>query len=277
VACWSSAEDDGYTLNRRIEAAAVTGRTETVLSSARAGLWDRGAALRVKLFSGSLSSASEFAVLNGANAMAIGDGSTDRWEVLQFAEATLVAPRTYDLTLRLRGQLGTDALMPATWPVGSRIVLLNDAVQQIRLSPQARGLDRHYRIGIAARGTDDLSVVHRILAFDGAGLRPYAPVHLKASVAAGGDATFRWVRRTRLVGDGWQQAEVPLGEDGESYLIRVIRASILRREETVTARTWTYTGSAQVADGTSGLYRVEVAQISDRYGPGLFRTLSLTA
>ena len=35
------------------------------------------------------------------------------------------------------------------------------------------GLARHYRIGVTARGYDDPTVVSRIEAFDGIGLRPY--------------------------------------------------------------------------------------------------------
>ncbi len=275
VACWSSTRDDDYVLNRRIDAAAVMGRTETALPRWRAGLWDRGAALRVKLFTGSLASASEESVLNGANVMAIGDGSPGNWEVFQFAEAQIAAPRTYDLSMRLRGQLGTDALMPAVWPAGSRVVLLNDAVPQIRLSPQALGLDRHYRVGTAVRGYADEAVEHRVLAFEGAGLRPYAPAHLTAK-ENGGDVTIRWVRRTRIGGDGWGQADVPLGEAGEAYLIRVIRSGDVKREVEQPARDWTYTAAQRAADGITGPYRIEVAQLSDRVGPGLFSWVQIT-
>ncbi len=276
VACWSAVGEADFTLNRRIEAASIMGRTESVLPAARAGIWDRGPMLRVRLFSGNLSSASELAVLNGANAMAIGDGSADHWEVFQFQTATLVAPRTYDLGLRLRGQQGTDALMPAAWPEGSDVVLLNDAPRQIRVSAQARGLSRSYRIGIASRGFDDANVVKREQAFQGNGLRPYAPVHLSAALTAG-DTRFRWVRRTRLDGDTWASIDVPLAEASEGYLIRVIKNGDAVREVTVTSPSWTYTASQKAADGVGGSYTVKVAQISQSYGTGLFRSLGVTS
>ena len=274
VACWSSDSDEDYALNRRIDAPAVIGRTETALASARAGIWDRGPPLRVRLAAGDLASASQQSVLNGANVMAIGNGSADNWEVFQFAEAVLIAPWTYELSMRLRGQSGTDGTMPGSWPVGSRVVLLDAAVSQIRHSAEWCGLARHYRVGRAARGYDAPSIVHRVLAFEGVGLRPYAPVHLRAT-ESGGDATFRWVRRTRIGGDNWRSQEVPLGEDMESYFVRVIRSGIVVREDTALSRVWTYGSAARAADGVTGAYRVEVAQVSESFGPGPYAKLSV--
>ena len=82
------------------------------MTAACAGLIDRGDALEVKLITGTLSSVNEDALLSGANTAAIGDGSPDNWEVFQFAQAELVAPKTYHLTGRLRGQAGTNGVMP---------------------------------------------------------------------------------------------------------------------------------------------------------------------
>ena len=275
VAVWNAAEDDGYVFNRLVAAAAVMGRTESVMLAASAGYWDRGAPLRVRLSAGALSSASEMAVLNGANVMAIGDGSSYKWEVFQFMSAVLVAPRTYEISLRLRGQAGSDALIPAAWPIGSRVVLINSAVTQIDLPVSARGLARHYRIGAAGRGYDDPAVVHRVEAFDGIGLRPYAPGHLAASRSVSGDISLTWVRRTRVDGDSWLAAEVPLGETTEAYLVRVLQNDIILREDTVAQQSWTYSAAQQSADGVAGAAQLQVAQMSDRFGPGLFRSIDI--
>ena len=113
VAVQSAPADAGYALNTVIDGASVIGLTETPLPAARPGLWDRGPALRLRLGGGGLASAESAALIAGANAMAIGDGSADLWEVFQFAEALLVGPDTYEVRTRLRGQLGTDALMPS--------------------------------------------------------------------------------------------------------------------------------------------------------------------
>ncbi|GHC46234.1 phage host specificity protein [Gemmobacter tilapiae] len=274
VACWTSARDEGYGLNRRVDAASIIGRTLTALPRGPVGLWDRGPALRVRLSDGLLSSADADAVLDGANVMAIGDGTPGNWEIFQFANAVLVDTRTYDLSLRLRGQFGSDALMPGNWPVGSRVVLLDGSLTQLRLATQALGQPRHLRAGQAGLGYADDSVNHQVRTFEGVGLRPYAPVHLTVELA-GGDHTFHWVRRTRIDGDAWGRGDVPMGEASEQWSIRVIDGGDVVRELEQGGRQWTYTAAMRSVDGIAGPYRMEVAQISDRYGPGLYRAITV--
>jgi hypothetical protein len=121
---------------------------------------------------------------------------------------------------------------------------------------------------------DDPSYVERVLAFAGAGLRPYAPAQLRAR-GQGGDLTAAWVRRTRIDGDSWEGVEVPLGETSESYLLRVTDAAGLRREVTLAAPAFTYTGAMRAADGTTAPFTLEVAQMSDRFGPGPFARIQI--
>ena len=275
VGVWSSSTDAGFELNRIVAAPAIIGVTESPLAAAPPGLWDRGAPLRVRVAGGALSSADALAVLNGANVMAIGDGSSDNWEVLQFAKADLVAPDTWDLSLRLRGQAGTDGIQPAQWPAGSTVVLLDRSLQQIDLAASARGLARHYRIGVTARGYDDPTVVSRIEAFDGIGLRPYPVSHLRAAGAAGAEVSLTWRRRTRIEGDNWQQTEVPLGEDTEAYLVRVMAGATIVAEYEEFQPSFIYSASAQTADGLSGAFNIAVAQVSLRFGPGPFRQVAV--
>jgi hypothetical protein len=276
VAVWSSSEDAGYELNRLVAASAVIGVTESDLPFHSPGIWDRGTPLRVKIAAGELASASELAVLNGANAMAIGDGSGTNWEVFQFAQAQIVAPETYELSVRLRGQLGTDGIIPATWPAGSTVVLLDLALLQLDLALSSRGLARFYRVGVAARGYDDPNVSLRVEAFDGIGLRPYPIAHLRKSDDSG-DLRFTWKRRTRVDGDSWQSAEVPLAEDSEAYQIRVIQSSAIVAEYSVVQPEFLYTASMRASDGVTGPFQVSVAQISASFGPGPFRKIDIAA
>jgi hypothetical protein len=275
VAVWSAVQDAGYSLNRLISRPSTLGVTLTSLAAAKPGLWDRGDALQVRLSYGTLSSADDLAVLNGANAVAIGDGSSDNWEVFQFADAELVAPGVYELSRRLRGQVGTDAVQPDFWPAGSLVVVLNSALEQIEVAQSARGLARNYRIGAAARGVDDPNVVHMVAAFSGIGLRPYAPARVQATPMSNGDRVVTWVRRTRIDGDSWESYEVPLGEVQEQYLVRVYAGGGIVREVQTTTPTWTYPAAAQTVDAAAGALTVTVAQISDRFGPGPFTSLAL--
>ncbi len=272
VALYDSAFEEGFALNSTFETAATIGTTLSAMSSAGSGLIDNGPALRVRLLSGALQSVELDRLLAGSNAMAIGTGADDIWEVFQFARADLVGARTYDLTRRLRGQLGTDALMPDHWPEGSRVVLLNDALDQISLESSNRGLARYYRTGPAGLPPSDPIYAETRRAFDGIGLRPYAPVHLRAAVREG-NLDVGWIRRTRIDGDPWGSVEVPLNETSESYVLRVVRAGVVLRTVHLSAPSWSYSVAQQAADSAVAPFTIEVAQVSDRFGPGLFRSL----
>lgn len=240
------------------------------------GRFDRANVIELDLVRGELTGISELALLNGANAAVIGDGSPENWEVIQFQNAELVGPSSYHLSGLLRGQSGSDGLMPDAWPAGSYFVLLNGAPQQLAVRLSSRNVSHHYRIGPAGRSYDDPSYQHQVQAFAGIGLKPYAPAHLSAT-DVGPDLELSWIRRTRIDGDSWESVEVPLGEESESYLIRVLQGTTVIRQEMVSAPAWTYTAAMRSADAISGIYRVEVAQISARFGAGYAARLDLSA
>ncbi|WP_367648640.1 phage tail protein [Ruegeria arenilitoris] len=269
VAIYVAAQDEDYALRQVISDQAVIGFTESPLWRASSGIWDEGRPLRVNLIDGFLESRPREALLNGANLAAIGDGTLDNWEVIQFSDATLEEGGIFNLSGRLRGQLGTDSAMPEVWPEGSVFVLLDDRISQLNLLRNERRVSKHYRIGPASRGYEDPAFVHQVEAFDGNGLRPYAPAHLKVVSKTDADS-FSWVRRTRVDGDDWGGLDVPLGEETEAYLVRVRSNGVLLREETTATPIWSYSETAKAADGVSGTYVVEVAQVSAIFGPGLF-------
>ncbi len=277
VAVYSGLSDAGYEFNRLIDAPAVIGVTETPLERAAPGRWDRGGALRVRIAGpGGFASAAPEAVLAGANLVAIGSGDAAGWELFQFAQAVPVAPGVWELSLRLRGQFGTEAAIPEVWPEGSWLVAVTPALVQPDLSDAARGLVRHWRIGPAQRALDDPSFIHRAEAFAGIGLRPYAPVHLRQRRLPDDTIRFVWVRRTRIGGDGWDAPEVPLGEDSEAYLVRVRDAQgAVRREVFASAPQWDYAAAERAADGVAPPWRLAVAQVSQRFGAGPFTEIEV--
>ncbi len=274
VALHASDSGNDYVLDKTLSARATIGVTETPLFSAAASVWDHGDAVQVRLLNGSVQSRDRASILNGGNLAAIGDGSSDVWELFQFETAELVAENTYLLSTRLRGQLGTDAFMPDVWPAGSTFVLMNGAPEQISLSSAQLRRARHYRIGPAGRPYDDPAYVTRIESFDGNGLRPYTPVHLRIT-NVGSDLYVSWVRRTRIDGDSWDLAEVPLGEAFEQYIVRVVEGTTVLREETVTSPNWHYTASQIASDAAGPAAELQVAQVSERYGPGPFARLPI--
>ena len=189
------------------------------------------ATVRVRLASGTLQSRSETDVLNGANAAALRFGSSGDWEVVQFRTAELVAPREY-LVERLPARTGGDRRGDAgrsgrRAPTSSCSTALSASCD---LPSAARGRERHLRVGPAVRSYDDPSYVHRVETFVGVGLRPYRPVHLRAKRRADQGIELAWTRRTRIDGDSWTGPDVPLGEEREDYLVRVVQAGAVLRE-----------------------------------------------
>ncbi len=276
VAIYQSPTDSGFALNSVVAARATVGFTQTPLVAAKPGVIDRGNALEVTLLNGTLSSVSDAALLNGANLIAVGDGSPNNWELMQFRDAELIAPGQYLLSHRLRGQLGSDATTADVWPTGSWVVVMNGLPSQISLKRNLRRVSQTFRIGPARRPYDDPSYEESVHAFDGNGLRPYRPAHLRA-LADGPDLAVQWIRRTRLDGDDWELPDVPLAEEGEAYTVRVMQGAQALREEIVNTSDWTYTAAMQLSDGLSGAYQIVVAQNSARYGPGPFQSIDLVA
>ncbi|MCX7888573.1 MAG: glycoside hydrolase TIM-barrel-like domain-containing protein [Rhodobacteraceae bacterium] len=274
VAVYKSDQDAGYRLVDTITRPALVGVTETVLAPGSAGLWDRGPPLRVRFSGPPPAGCTLSQLLSGANLAAIGDGGAGGWEVFQFLRADPVAPTVADLSLRLRCQAGTDAEGAAGWPAGSTVVLLDDAVRQVELAPGEVGAERHFRFGPASRPYDADVYSHRIETFAGIGLRPYAPVHLRL-VRAGTDLTLTWIRRTRIGGEAWTGTDVPLAEQRERYLVRVVAGGATRREAEVAVPVWTYGAAERAADGVAAPYALEVAQISDTWGPGPFARIAV--
>ena len=156
------------------------------------------------------------------------------------------------------------------------VVLMESSVKQIDLASSTRNTARHFRIGPAARGYDDPSYVHRQETFPGVGLRPYTPCHLSATPSTEGTA-ISWVRRTRRDGGSWDTQDVPLNEESEKYLVRVIQNGTVKREVTAVQPYWTYSAAHQAQDNLSGPFQVQVAQMSASFGPGLFATLNIAA
>lgn len=272
VALYSATDDEGFRLNTVIGQPALMGITQTPLNAASAGQIDRGPGLEVRLLGANarLESISTAALLGGANLMAIGhENNPDHWELLQFRDAHLLPSGNYRLSHRLRGQAGSDGIMPQQWPTGARVVMLGaQTPRQITLSAQARGVARRYRFGWAGKGYEDPSYREQTHAFNGNGQRPYRPCHLRAKPDGTGGLTLTWIRRTRIEGDGWQGIEVPLGEESEAYLVQVWAQQTLLRETVCASPNWHYPASQRAQDLAAGAQEIRVAQISANFGPG---------
>lgn len=268
-----SADGSGYQSLIDLEQPTVIGRLTADLNPGPLGYWDRLRVVELEVFGGLLQSRSAPGVLSGLNAMAIRKPSGD-FEILQFREAELTGLRRYRLSGLLRGQRGTEAEALETGETGADCVLLEpDRVPLVPLSRDQIGLELQYRLVPSGLALDDERVSFLSHAATGRGFYPLAPVHLRAK-RSGEGVHLSWIRQTRRGGDGWEQGEVPLGEDREAYQLEVLSgAGDLLHSLTVSEPKALYSLEQELVDfgQIQNSLTVRVAQVSATAGPGFFR------
>ncbi|QDY99054.1 hypothetical protein FQ775_00975 [Nitratireductor mangrovi] len=236
-------------LDTGISQRAPIGVTTAPLARGPAWRWDRASELTVKMATGeSLVAALAADVLAGANVGAV-KTAAGRWEIVQWRDATLLTPRTWRLTTLLRGQRGSDADMADEIAAGAAFVVLDGTVQATALPASLARSPQTWSWGPSNRLPNDPLFQSAELTFEAIGLRPLSPVFLRADRdIATGDVALSWIRRTRLGGDDWDAAEVPLGEASERYLAEVMDGVAVKRAFDVTLPTADYTAAEQTAD-----------------------------
>jgi hypothetical protein len=159
---------------------------------------------------------------------------------------------------------------------GARFVLLDAAPTLVDMSQDEIGLAYTWRCGPANRDIGHASYLETTHVFTGVGLRPLSPAHVRGLRSAG-DLAISWIRRTRLGGDSWDAAEVPLGEETERYEVDILDGPTVKRTLTATSPTVTYTAAQQTTDFGSPQSSVScrVFQISPVHGRGTPRAAIL--
>ncbi|MBX6328563.1 MAG: glycoside hydrolase/phage tail family protein [Pseudolabrys sp.] len=266
VAVFATADGMSFTRAALVHAPARMGVTLDALAPGPSARW-HNVSLRVQLYGGALSSTSEAALFAGANAAALQrpDGA---WEVIQFAQAELVGDRIYRLARLLRGQGGSEWAMGTPLPAGAPFVLLDEHVVPIASGLSALERPLQLRVVAASRDIGDASAVSLAATPRATALKPLAPVHVTASRGTDG-VMFRWIRRTRVDGDGWV-GEVPLGEASEQYALDILAAGAVVRTLLVATPWALYAAGDELADfGQPQTHlAVRVAQVSATVGRG---------
>jgi len=274
IALYKAPTTSGYVLDRVLGTPAIIGETTADFYSGPVWRFDRVNDLYVTIDRDTLESATEEAVLNGANPIAV-ENADGEWEILQFATATLNGAGNYILSDLLRGQRGSEHAMRNPVAAGARVLVLDSAIAQPGISQAEVGLALSWRYGPADRDqASDPNFVTETITMTGRGRRPYAPVQLRGRRDhATGDWTLTWIRRTRIGGDNWEVTEVPLAEDDESYRLDILDAlggSAVRSVD-LGATSYLYTAAMQTTDFGAPVWNVpmRVTQLSAIYGDGI--------
>jgi hypothetical protein len=275
VAVWRSSDGLSFQRAATALAPATVGETLDPLSKGPTARFDRGSRIRVRLYTGVLSSVSDAALLNGANAAAVraGDGA---WEILQFGIVELVGERTYELSRFLRGQMGSEHAIQNPLPAGADFVLLDQNVVSVASGLDALERTVELRVIATSRDHGDPSAVTLEMTPHATALKPLSPVHLHAR-RSGSGVTFEWIRRSRIEADSWV-GEVPLGEEREAYAIEILNgAAVVRTIETALPSAQ-YAAADEIADfgAAQANLTIRVAQLSATVGRGFAAQATLT-
>jgi hypothetical protein len=247
----------------------VTGELTAALPAGQAGRWDRGNRIAVRLDGGSLAAEPELAVLNGANIAAIGSPELG-WELVQFANAALVGTDLWQLDTLLRGQGGTGDRAAAGHPAGARFVLIDAAVPSLAVTEAESALALTVRAGPAGEAYDPDRFSDVALPTGRRGLLCLPPVRPRARRGESG-VRLSWIRQTRIGGDAWEGAEVPLGETAEAYRVELIDGGEPAAAYETAAPELDLTDGALTAlyGAVPETLTVRLAQVSPTAGPGL--------
>ncbi|MBA3911878.1 MAG: hypothetical protein C0524_18865 [Rhodobacter sp.] len=283
MAVFRSPSSDGFNLLTTFGSRARIGTLVSDFYPGPTSRFDLGNVLVVDLVSGTLESVTDLTLFGGANVLAV-ESAPGTWEVVQAGAAELIAPSRYRLTRLLRGQRGTEAAMGNPTPPGTKVVVLDSALAPLPIAEADLGLPWNWRIGPAARAVNDASYTALAFTPAGRGLVPFAPVHVAQpwrTARSPGDLTIRWTRRSRaLVADAWEQVEVPLAEDLESYDVQILDGAVVKRTLTSTTTSVLYTAAQQTADwgapfGPGQTLAIRIYQLSNRLGRGDLATVTL--
>lgn len=271
LAIWRAAEGMPFALAGVVQVASIMGETLTELAPGPLWRTDRHAAVDIRLRGGVLASVSPEAALAGANALALIDASGGI-EIVTAARVELIGPRIFRLSQLVRGLGGSEPAAARSLAPGARAVVLDGAALPLTTSPDDIGRHIRYRIGppdadVAAPSLRELSAT-----VSAAPLRPLAPVRPQARRRPTG-VVLSWIRRSRIDGDSWEAAEIPLGEESERYRVTIRAGDEVRRVVEVGTAAMLYELPDELADFGSpqSALDIELSQLGAAAGVGLAR------
>jgi hypothetical protein len=245
----SSDGGETYSTMSQVAVRSTIGDVATALPAGPTDIWDRGNVLTVVLYDADdeLEGLPELSVLNGGNAAWLGPADGQGGEVLQFANATLVGPATYELTGLLRGRRGTEYAVDDHGADEVFVLLQANTLGRSDFGPADWDIERLYRpvsILTTPTGTPTQTFTNM-----GVGQAPLAPVHIRGVRDGANNLTISCIRRTRHQAPGLGRGSAPLGEQSEQYEVDILDGATVVRTISTTTPTVDYSAAEQTADG----------------------------
>lgn len=254
-------DGDSYQGGDSYDRESVIGTATTRLPTGPTTIWDEGNTLTVRLREGLLESATESAVIAGANSCAL--GVHGRWEVLQFRTATQNDDGTWTLSGLLRGRRGTEPAVDSHQSGDTFVRLSIYGRVEIPLSE----LEQEVLLKMVTGGTAVQNNAAQAFTPTGEALRPFAPANFLA-VRDDDDTLLSWQRRGRIGQELRTGSDIPLSEESEAYEVDVLLAGAVVRTIATSSPGATHTAAQQAEDGTSHPITYRVYQLSASVGRG---------
>lgn len=237
---------------------------------------DRANTLQVDMYNSglTLSSITQEQMLTGKNWFAY--GVAGRWELCQYANATLETDGSYTIDTLVRGAKGTEQYT-GTHVDGDLFIFLSDAdAAFIAANIADIQVERLYRGVTSGKNIDTVS--DTAFTYAGVNLEPLSPVQLAGTIDGSDNWDLTWLRRSRLTSSWWTTGvDAPIGEDSESYEIDIMDGSTVVRTLTSTSEAVEYTSANQVTDWGSNQTALtfRVYQLSATVGRGYVAEITL--
>lgn len=266
---WRSGTGASFEAVASVSRPSILGETLEALPAGPLWRWDRATHIAIRLAGGAVASVVDEAALAGANTLAI-RGPDGAWELLSFAEATLVSAGVWRISRLLRGLFGSEAAAARPVAAGAPVVVLDASLTPLFQGADEVGAGALFRVSPAGRDHADPAAVGFSAIGGSAALKPLAPVHLRARRTAAGVA-MDWIRRSRRGGDNWEALEVPLAEESEAYRLDILSgAGALKRSFAASAPACLYSAADELADfgAAQTALNLRLVQISRAAGDG---------
>lgn len=268
---FESSDDVNFSFLDNSDGPVAFGGALTILAAPRSPWdWDTVNSLTVQMQSGTLAGDTDINVMNGANALIVGD------EIIQFADCVDNGGGSFTVSRLLRGRRGTE------WACGTHVadetviaVTVAGALLREQRPLAEIGQLRHYR-GVTG-GDVVTDAPDNDLTLAGNDLKPYAPCHIGGFLDANSNVLITWMRRTRVGWASLSQDPVPLSEDSELYDVDILNGSgvVIRTIANVSVPTAIYLATQIATDfgtlPTNGV-TVKVYQKSAQVGRGFAGT-----
>jgi hypothetical protein len=253
AAIMKSSDGQSYSLLSLVNTASKMGVAETALSDWTGGnIFDEKNTVDIKMYGNStLASVTRDEALAGDFCILLGN------EIIFARTATLIATSRYRLSGLLRGRFGTEHETDSH-AVNERFVVLSaSTLRAFQPTTAELNVERYYK-GVTSQNKISAAIA-KAYTYTGITQKPYSPVNIGGGVSGlAGDWTIKWVRRSRYRGAWLDSYDVPLDEAAESYEIRIMNGSSVKRTLTSSTNSVTYTYAQQLTDWSTFKFSIDV-------------------